>query len=386
MDIYNFILQHEHEDIHRLLLEKQAHIPNIKWVVQQIEGRKIAKSKLPFLYAHTHIHYPHKLSLEQCSSELTAQYKAALMYGKTCIDLTGGLGIDTLFLSKNFEKMVYIEKNATLTEIFKHNLSVLNIQNVEPHCTDSISFLKQDTNVYSWLYEDPARRDNAGKKVFLLSDCEPDILTHWNLISKKADNILLKTSPLLDIKHVWENLSVTSTHVVAVKNEVKEVLYLIEKGKERSENIICADITEQNINFFEGNLSDEQNTEARYALPQQYLYEPNKSILKAGLFKTITKRYPVFKIAPNSHLYTADTFLPHFMGRVFRAKHVIPYQKKAFQSFNTATFNIIARNFPDTPEQIAKKLSVRTGGETAYLIATRDYKNQVMLILCERLY
>jgi 16S rRNA G966 N2-methylase RsmD len=385
MDIYDFVLSHEHEDINRLLLQKHTDI-DIKWAVQQIEGRKIAKYKLPFFYAHRNIHYPKKISLEQCSSELTAKYKASLVQENTFIDLTGGFGIDTVFCAKNFKKAIYIEQNPDLVTIFTHNLAVLSIQNIEVYCTDALSFLQQDTNVYSWLYVDPARRNNLGNKVFLLSDCEPNIITHWNLITQKAKNILIKTSPLLDIKHVWQNLPVTATHIVAVKNEVKEVLYLIEQGKNISGNIRCVNITESECKTFTANLYDEQNIQIQYAFPQKYLYEPNKAILKAGLFKAVAQQYSLYKIAPNSHLYTSQEYIGHFMGRIFEVKKVIPYHKKAFQEFNSTSFNIIARNFSDTPEQIAKKLAVRTGGETEYIIATKDNQQKAILILAQRLH
>lgn len=385
MDIYDFIVAHEQNDTSQLLLKKHKDI-DIKWAVQQIEGRKIAKYKLPSLYAHKNIHYPKKLALEQCSSELTAQYKATLMYGNTFIDLTGGFGIDIIFCARNFDKAIYLEQNPDLTAVFTHNLKVLNINNTEVYCTDAISFLEQDTNVYSWLYIDPARRNKAGNKVFLLSDCEPNTLAHKNLLFQKTKNILLKTSPLLDIKHVWEHLPVTATHIVAVKNEVKEVLYLIEQDKNQSDTVVCADITEQECKTFTANLNAEQNIEIRYTSPQKYLYEPNRAILKAGLFKTVAKQYALYKIAPNSHLYTADKYVPEFMGRIFEVKHVIPYHKKAFQEFNTTSYNIISRNFPDTPEQIAKKLAVRTGGEQNYLIATRDNQERIILIIAEKIY
>ncbi len=385
MDIYDFILDHEHEDTTQLLLKKHVNI-DIKWAIQQIEGRKIAKHKIPSLYAHKYVHYPKKLSLEQCSSESTAQYKAALIQGNSFIDLTGGFGIDTIFCAKNFQKVIYLEHNSELAEIFAHNLNILQVNHVQIHYCDAISFLEQNNDVYSWLYIDPARRDTSGNKVFLLSDCEPNIFTHWNLISQKAKNILIKTSPILDIKHVWNKLPVTTTHVVAVKNEVKEVLYLIEQDKNKSDVIVCADVNEKECKTFTANLNEEQNIEIAYTSVQKYLYEPSKAIFKAGLFKAIAQQYGLYKIAPNSHLYTSDAYIPNFMGRVFEVKEVLPYHKKTFEQFNTIPYNIISRNFPDTPEQIAKKLSIRTGGEIEYLIATKDNQDKAILILAQRLH
>lgn len=383
MDIYDFILAHEHENTTSLLLKKYADI-DIKWAVQQIEGRKIAKYKLPFLYLHKNIHYPKKLALEQCSSQLTAQYKATLMRGNTLIDLTGGFGIDTLFCAKNFQKALYLEQNPDLVRVFLHNIAVLNIQNIEVHCIEAIAFLERNTHVYSWLYIDPARRDNAGKKVFLLSDCTPNLLIHKNLLLRSANNILIKTSPLLDIKHVWTHLPITTTHVVAVKNEVKEVLYLMEQGKNPSDKIVCVDITEQEHKTFTANLNEEQNIEIFYTNPKKYLYEPSKAILKAGLFKAVAQEYKLYKIAPNSHLYTSEAYIPHFIGRVFEVKQILSYHKKAFQQFNTVPYNILSRNFPDTPEQITKKLSVRTGSENNYLIATRTHNHNPILIIAQK--
>lgn len=384
MDIYDFILKHEQEDIARLLFKN---IPNIKWIVQQIEGRRIAQSKIPSFYQYKNIHYPVRLSLEQCSSEYTAQYKSTLMKGETYIDLTGGFGIDSLFCAKHFQKAIYIEKNAELVEIFRHNVKVLDIPNINVYLGDSIEFLTKNTEKYSWLYLDPARRDNKGKKIFLLSDCEPNILIHWDIINQKADNILLKTSPMLDIKTVLQQLPVTDVHIVAVKNEVKEVLYVMEKDKTTSDKITCVDIYEDKMNAFTGHLSTEQSINIEYHLPQKYLYEPNKAILKSGLFKQLALQYSVFKLAPNSHLYTSESYIQNFMGRAFEIIQILPYQKKTFQTQNTLKyFNIIARNFPDTAEQIAKKLSLTMGGETDYLIATKNLHYQNILIVAKRLY
>ncbi|MCS7027444.1 MAG: RsmD family RNA methyltransferase [Bacteroidia bacterium] len=391
MDIYDFILEHEHQNTADLSLQKQKYIHRLQgydwqWLVQQIEGRKVAKSKLPFLYAHKYIQYPSKISLEQCSSEFTARYKASLCKGKTLIDITGGFGIDCLFLSNSFEVVTYVEISSNLVDIFRHNLSVLHIKNIQTHNADGLKFLQQSNQHYDWIYIDPARRSAQGKKVFYLSDCEPDVLAYWNLLKTKAKNILIKTSPLLDISSVWQCLPITSTYVLAVKNEVKEVLYLIKQDSAPSEHIYCVDIDNEIIQTFEGNLKAERETLVGCGGIEAYLYEPSRAILKAGLFKSVALFYGLQKIAPNSHLYTSHKYNSTFMGRVFQVEQVIPYRKKTFEQVcKVKTLNIIARNFSDTPEQIAQKLGIQVGSMEDYLIATKDKHNQPILILAKRL-
>ena len=342
-------------------------------------GQKIAAEKLPSWAACPTIQYPVRLSMEQCSSEYTARYKASLVKGETLVDLTGGLGVDCSFLSESFTHTTYVEQQAALCQLAQHNFACLGkkITVVNALCEDYVDSM-EPVNV---IFIDPARRDNKGGKVALLGDCTPNLLTIGNKLLQKCQTLLVKLSPMIDIESVIKVFpSTQEVHIVAVNNECKEVLVrvkgdlIVEKGEI---DIICANLPQQGQPFVFTRKAEEACTIA-YSLPQTYLYEPNAAILKAGAFKQVAQQMGVHKLHPNSHLYTSDTLVSHFPGRIFTIDRITKVQKKEINDIEKA--NVSIRNFPGSVADLRKKLKLKDGGDT-YIFATTLYNNSKVLII-----
>ncbi|MCU0390402.1 MAG: class I SAM-dependent methyltransferase [Thermoflexibacter sp.] len=386
--IQDFIIKNENADV-RLLALKGHLFPNLplSLVIQQIAGRQKAKNKLPFLYHHHNIIYPPLLSLEQCSSEQTAQFKANLLEGKTLVDLTGGLGVDTYFFSKYFGKVDYIEQNADLAAVAKHNLNELGVRNIQFHAMHAEEFLKNLKTKIDCIYLDPARRNEANRKLVLLEDCEPNLLQLLPILLEKAHQVLVKTSPMLDIDLAMKSLgqNLQKVIVLAVDNECKEVLYLL-GSKSATSDIETINIDKENRQqLFSFTKESESTASISYALPQQYLYEPNAAILKAGGFKSIASVFQINKLHLHSHLYTSTHLVPHFVGRSFVITAISKLDKKELKKYlpdNKA--NIAVRNFPISVEEIRKQTGIKEGGDI-YLFATKDIKEKKIVLICHKI-
>lgn len=359
-------------------------------------GQKIAAEKLPSWAACPTIQYPVRLSMEQCSSEYTARYKASLVKGETLVDLTGGLGVDCSFLSESFTHTTYVEQQAALCQLAQHNFACLGkkITVVNALCEDYVDSMEP----VDVIFIDPARRDNKGGKVALLGDCTPNLLTIGNKLLQKCQTLLIKLSPMIDIESVIKVFpSTQEVHIVAVNNECKEVLVRV-KGEMAGISgtstgsvtdipavtepcIICANLPQQGQPFVFTRKAEEACTIA-YSLPQTYLYEPNAAILKAGAFKQVAQQMGVHKLHPNSHLYTSDTLVSHFPGRIFTIDRITKVQKKEINNIEKA--NVSIRNFPGSVADLRKKLKLKDGGDT-YIFATTLHDNSKVLIICSRL-
>ena len=374
-----------------LLLLKQRSIEGIdlKAAVQQIAARQKIATKLPEWVADTRVLFPAPLSLEQSSSEVTAKFKANNIAGATLIDLTGGLGVDTFYMGQKFDKVVYLERQEALAKLARHNFSILNQSNVRYQvlAEDSISYLKENGEIYDWLYVDPARRGANDSKLYKLADCEPDILENWELLKGRADNIMIKASPMLDIKAALNEISeIQEVTVVAVKNEVKEVLLVRKKSEHKEKVEISAfDLSISQESGFEFTLEEEANHEVSYSLPAEYLIESNAAILKAGGFKTFANRFGLFKLHPNTHLYTSPKPQGEVPGKVFIIIQEVKLDKKTLmRHFPSGQVNVVVRNHPLKADALKKKYGLKDGGSD-YLIAvkTMDEKNRVYW--CRRL-
>lgn len=366
-----------------------------RWLLQQTEGRERTADKLPTFAAMKDWWYPVRLSCEQCSSEATARYKKSIVESLALIgkrrfaDLTGGYGVDTYFLSDIFAHTDYVEQNDELCRIAEHNLKgpLTTSQKGKEisihHCTAE-EFL-QTAGQYDLMFADPARRDNHGGKVFRLADCTPDVttllptlLTHLN----SGGHIMLKLSPMLDISQAQKELQAAiepsreeriawEAHVVAVKNEVKEVMLTGRKTKSESHEltITAIDLAEPEKAFV---FTREDEQEARSALCHPalergyFLYEPNAAILKSGAYKLAGERFGLQKLDISTHLYTSERPVYDFPGRIWRIETIFPLATG--QKITQA--NIITRNYPLTPDQVKKKLKIRDGGED-YIIGCR---------------
>ncbi|WP_323755775.1 THUMP-like domain-containing protein [Roseivirga sp.] len=382
--VQKFIRDHENDDPATLMLRaKQFADIHLKEAVEQIQSRKKAKAKLPTWYLATDLIYPPPLSLEQSSSSITAEYKASLFTGEKFVDLTGGMGIDFSFLSKSFKTGFYIERQANLVEIARHNMKCLGLKSVEFHHTEAEDFLHQTSEKFDLIFLDPARRGNHDQKVFRIEDCEPNVISMLPLMKAKGRSILMKTSPLLDIKGAVKDLGgATQVHVVAVNNEVKELLFIIDAKANENPIIKAIDLTNTEVHF-EFDYSQEQNISLTHGCIENYLYEPNVAILKAGAFKSIATQFGLIKLHVNSHLYTSKMPIAKFPGRSFKVIGEISLNKKELRkTLPKMKANITVRNYPMTVEQIRKKTGLTDGGDQ-YIFATTDQGGK-KVVLCEK--
>lgn len=355
----------------------------IQEIAEQIVSKNKCESKLPTWFSNKNIYYPNKLNIEQTSSEITANYKANLVSGNSIVDITGGFGVDAYYFSQNVNHVTHCEINNQLSEIVTHNYLQLKVTNIKTINIDGLQLLKEDNTIYDWIYTDPSRRNDAKGKVFLLGDCLPDIPNNLALLFSKTNNILVKTSPILDITSAINELKfVKEVHVVAIDNEVKELLFILEKNYTQPISIKTINFnrnSNQQFSFIYG-----ANGTATYSVAKNYIYEPNSSILKAGGFSQIAEQLTIDKLHPNSHLYTSDQQID-FPGRSFKIENCIPYDKKLLKKLiPTKKANITTRNFPETVEQIRKKTGLKDGGDQ-YLFFTTDINNNLTILICSKL-
>ncbi|HVD97933.1 MAG TPA: class I SAM-dependent methyltransferase [Cytophagaceae bacterium] len=369
------------EDI--LLRARKFPSLNVPLLVTQIEGKNKAKKKLPTWYQSETIVYPVKLSMEQCSSETTAAYKANLINGDTLIDLTGGFGVDCTAFAGKMKKVIYIEQNKELAEIAAYNFKILGKNNIEVFNALTENFLQTFTGHADFIFLDPARR-KEGNKVFRLSDCEPNIIALKEQLFKISTHVLLKTSPLLDIESALKDLrQVKEVHVVAVDNECKELLFLLDHKASETE-IVAVNIHKDRTDEFRFSRKEEQVATVSFHMPMQYLYEPNAAILKAGAFKSVAAKTGLFKLNASSHLYTSEELFENFPGRTFRILKTLKYSKPdLMEALPDGKANITVRNFPDSVEQIRKKTGIKDGGDL-YLFATKDLHDKLVILVTKK--
>ena len=372
---------------------KYKHLSDAEWhwFLQQIEGRERTADKLPTFASIPDWWYPVRLSCEQCSSELTARYKASLLSplalgeGKEerFLDLTGGYGVDTYFLSEQFIHTDYVEQNEELCRIAAHNFALSQKSKVERqklsiaiHNTTAEDFLlSSPCGEAGWglIFLDPARRDSHGSKVFRLEDCTPNVVELLPTLLAHSKRLLIKLSPMLDLTQAVTCLSQVNwdIHIVAIKNEVKEVL-LLSGGTGQITTIDLA----QKDQAFVFTREEEQHCglDIRDGKLANYLYKPNAAILKAGAYKLVAQRFGLHKLDVNTHLYTSRQFIENFPGRVWRIT----------EKQNLKQANVLTRNYPLTPEQLKKKLHLRDGG-TAFVIGCR-VAGKPTLLYAERVY
>ncbi|WP_297706259.1 class I SAM-dependent methyltransferase [uncultured Eudoraea sp.] len=383
--VQDYINNNLNTDIMSVLLQKSNFDAiSSKELAQQIEGKKKCAVKLPTWFGAAEIYYPSKLNIEQSSSENTALYKASLLSGNSLLDLTGGFGVDGYFFSQKIPQVILCEISRELSEITAHNLNILRANNIKILNVDGIEYLKKSDQSYDWIYIDPSRRDKTKGKVFKLSDCSPDITEHLDLLKKKSKAILLKTSPLLDITMgLTELKNVEEIHVVAVNNDVKELLWIIKDNNLPDPLIKTINIKNTQDEAFEYKRSNENSTKSEFSKPLDFLYEPNAAILKAGAFKTLGNKFHLKKLHEHTHLYTSVKEV-NFPGRVFRILSTHPYSKKSIAALNIEKANITIRNFPITVADIRKKYKITDGGEL-YLFFVKDLNNKLLILKCSKI-
>lgn len=393
-DVQRFIHEHERDDVRALVLKHTAvkGVP-ISIIAEQISGRKKAKEKIPLLADTAGIVYPPSLNLEQSSSQKTALFKNTLLKNihpkERCVDLTGGFGIDSFFFSKLFREVQYVEPNENLLHLVQHNHKQLGADNIVHRVNTAEQFLNEallNPTKLDLAYIDPSRRNKINKKVFSLTECEPDVTTLLDTIFRITDVLLIKTSPLLDLHQGLVELKfVQRIIVVAVENEVREVLYLCVKNFDGEPLIQTINLLknekEESLSFL---FSEERAAASTFSPPQKFLYEPNAAILKAGAFKTISQKFHLAKLHPSTHLYTASTFLENFPGRVFEILESLKASPKSMATqFPEGKANITTRNYPLSVEELKKKTGLKDGG-TNYLFGFSGQQEK-FLVAAKRL-
>jgi len=383
-EIQAFINANIGKDLTKLALQKNP-FPDVDWreILNQIAAKTKAKEKLPTWFSTHEIIYPAKISIEQTSSEKTALYKSNLVSGEKLIDLTGGFGIDDYYFSNKTDQVLHCEINAELSEIVKHNFEKLQVSNIECLAGDSFDILQNSDAKYDWIYIDPSRRNDAKGKVFLLKDCLPNVPELLDFYFEYSENILVKTAPILDISAGLSELKdVKKIHVVAVENEVKELLWEISKDYQGPISIRTANILKDVIEDF--NFVLDENQLATFSLPKKYLYEPNSAIMKSGGFDQISVQFEIDKLHPHSHLYTSEERIA-FPGRIFEIQQQIPYSKTEMKAvLENQKANITTRNFPDAVETIRKKWKIKDGG-TQYCFFTTDVNHNKIVLICSKI-
>ncbi len=381
-----FIAEHARADVRTLALQGQKY-PEVDMptAITQIAGRQVAEAKIPSWHSIEGIYYPKHLSMEQCSSEATAHYKAGLVEGDTFVDLTGGFGIDCSFIARRFKQADYVERQTELCELAEHNFPLLGLS-IQVHNKDGVDYLKEMKPV-DCIYLDPARRDGHGGKTVAISDCEPDVSILEDLLLEKAKTVLVKLSPMLDLSLALKTLKhIHQIHIVSVHNECKELLLVLRnEAASSSVSIHCEHIlpTGESQSF---SFTQEQEKEADCPLTHEvenYLYEPNSSLLKAGAYRILTQMYPVKKLHISSHLYTSPEYIPHFPGRKFKVEAIGGFGKKEQKALlkDIDKANLTIRNFPSSVAELRKRLKLKEGGEV-YLFATTLADERKVLIKC----
>ncbi len=385
----NFIHEHAEADVRQLALQgtKNPEV-DLSFALEQIAGRQKAKTKLPSWAAVDGIVYPPHLSMEQCSSEQTARYKALIAgKGALIVDLTAGFGVDMAFMSQGFQKAVHVERQAPLCAISSENYKLLGLNHIEVICADGIDYLHQLEHA-DLIFLDPARRDDHGARTYGIADCTPNVLELRDELFEKADRVMLKLSPMLDWRKAVEDLGhVNEVHIVSVDNECKELLLILSKEK-KPLKLLCVN----NNQVFEGDQGDWLNersiAEIRVPVPmssQAYLFEPNASIMKAGCFTLLEQRFNVSQLDKNSHLFVSNHDISDFPGRRFTIEKTTSMNKRELKTALAGIdkANITVRNFPLSVAELRKRLKLKDGGNL-YLFATTLADGQHQLFLCRK--
>ncbi len=387
LDTLRFIREHLDDNPDQLLWKKNEY-PDDRVIraVEQIQARENIKDKLPSWYACRDLFYPSKLSTEQCSSEATASYKAQLATGNSLCDLTGGLGVDTYFFSRNANKVTYVEQNETYCEAARANFLALGATNIEVcHADATVMASRVIADTY---YIDPARRTSDNKRVFALTDYAPNVLEIKETLLRQGQRLIIKISPMSDIPAVLQLLpETTDVHIVSVRNECKELLFVLGKTP------VCQPVRLHTVNFttsseqyFSFSADEEKEAHPRYTSQiGNYLYEPNSSVLKSGAFKLVATRYGLEKLHPHSHLYTSGQPVREFPGRTFQVRGILDFSGKLLKHISRTIpkANIATRNFKLSVNELRSRSKIKEGGNI-YLFATTLNDGRAVIVQTEK--
>ncbi|MDQ7947363.1 MAG: hypothetical protein REI78_00500 [Pedobacter sp.] len=342
----------------------------------QLSSKQKAQHKLPTWFTKPNIYYPPPLSIEQTSSEVTASYKSTLAIGPNLIDLTAGFGVDSYFFAQKVKKVVSCEINPALAVISAYNAKVLHVTNLVVEPVNGLDFLQDTNQVFQTIYIDPARRSSSNK-VFKLKDCTPDVTQYLDLFLTKAERTIIKTAPLLDLTAGLSALrQVSEIHIVSVKNECKELLWVLDRSHTGTPKVICATLNQEKKRFtFQ---YDEQQASPNLATGPiaGFLYEPDVALLKSGAFNLIGETFKLRKLHPQSQLYCSGQVNSSFLGRIFEIESVLQFNE--FKKGKNWLGNVIVRNFPEQAQQLVKKYQIRPSHDN-FLIFTQTVDGYVVI-------
>lgn len=380
-----FLSEHEGDDPARLLLSADRWPGiDVRRAARLIEGRRKIRDKVPSWHAFPEIDYPDSIALEQCSSEEAARYKQAFVpEGGRIADLTGGLGVDCWMMGRRAATAHYCERDAGRAAAARHNFAVLGAGNITVHEGDGIAWLEGQPERFDLIYLDPARRDKTAGRVYDIAACEPNLLEIKDILLNKASRVLAKISPMADISRTLEQLpEIREVHVVAVGGEVKELLLLLEPadGRPRPEPLIVA--AEGALRFAFAP-AEEAAATVRYAdRIGRYLYQPSKALRKAGAFRLLSQRFGLAKLAPATHLYTADDVVEGFPGKCFEVEEVLDWGRAAIADLRHrhSRLEMTALNFPLDTEALRRRIGIPGGGDRHIFATTLNDKRKILLI------
>lgn len=390
-ELRDFIQEHMNDDTAELLLAARKYLGiDVPFAVEQIEARKRLKGKLPEWYGNADLIMGGRVPAEQCSSEQTARYKRSIIEGQSLCDMTGGMGVDFWYMSEGMERAIYTERSEELCEVAKHNFQVL--QTLRPEyvirCGDGRKLPIPSVDV---IYLDPARRAGDGSRVYAMEECEPNIVEWQDELLAHAPMVLVKLSPMVDLTDVLRKLKgVTEVHVVAVKNECKEVLVkqayaLGDFPHAECVTMHCVDFVGEKVIHYITNFPDEMDVLVSAGGVKHYLYEPDVTLMKAQAFGSLCHRFNVRQLEIGTHLMTSDEFIPDFPGRIFEVEEKIPFSSKVLKGLKKAISqaNIATRNFVLTADELRKKTGIKDGGEV-YLFGAKVKDVGQMLLKCRK--
>lgn len=399
MTTAEFIREYRERDIRQLALQANR-FPDVDmpYALDQIQGWQIARRKLPKWAACDGVIFPPHLSMEQCSSEPTAQYKLNLAmewaervgHASRMTDLTGGFGVDFSFTSCVFTAATYVERNEQLCHIVEHNLPLLGLNNATVVCADAVEYLST-VEPQTMLFLDPARRDEHGAKTVMLADCTPDVVQLLPKLLEKSRFTMLKLSPMLDWHKAVDDLqgTVREVHIVSVGGECKELLLVLSTVVESELKVYCADLSTASGSsslfvYTPGSSAPVANSKLK-TQNSKFVHEPNASIMKAGCFDELAAAYGVSPVSRNSHLFLSDEPIEGFPGRSFVVERVTTMNKgelrKALVGIEKA--NIATRNFPLTVAELRKRLKIKDGGDV-YIFATTTAEGEHLLLISRK--
>lgn len=385
-EITAFIREHLEDDPAELMLKRNSYegVP-MKDIVGQIASRQKAEKKLPEWFNNEQLILPPKQNLEQASSEQTAKFKSQFVKGGRLVDLTGGSGVDVYYLSGNFEDSVYVEPNTELCELARYNFRILK-KNIQVEQSTAEDFLENNTGPFDWIFIDPSRRDSRRNRVYALEDCEPNVIGLKNQLLDKAEKVLIKASPMLDIKKALKQFpECYKVQVVAIDNDVKELLFYLKAGFEGEADIEAWNLSEtKDEQHFGFTYQEEQEAIAVVDSPRAYLYEPNSAIMKSGGYNLISSRFRIYKLHTNTHLYSSEVLIDDFPGRVLCIKEIFkPSKKEVRKRIPNGKVNVVVRNYPSGANEVKKKFSLTDGGDN-FLVFCEIEGEGFKALWCER--